>query len=214
MRWLILLILYVLTSVPVVAPFVGCTARHPPSRARQPLATTRGIPPPITQTRPRATHGAHYTLAIFPWNTGNSFRITSLEYGKSALTNVLANSAFVPVASYYTFPAGPPKLTSKDERRAWRRIWRWRAPGVSPHVDAAVELGRSLGVDAILTYAMDIQFGTDYLSVYLIDIATHRVYEANSETYIYEAEGLFALTTMTSKVLEEYLAQHGQPRAP
>ena len=198
LRWLF--------GVLVAAGLLACqttfpTSETPPARAVQPP-----VPSPTS-------HAGQYTLAILPWSiTGNHEDMYVAEpRAKAALESALAGSAFMPTHSYYTMEKYAVARLHAQDFPALRRVWRGAGP---PQVEVIAQLGAELGVAAVLVYDLDVRTGTDYVRVYLVDIARKQLHTVEAETYEFAESAYGTLLAMTQQVFAAYLREHVQPNTP
>jgi hypothetical protein len=148
---------------------------------------------------------AQYTLAVFPWilidgpddGGGSPFEITM-----SAFQDVLATSAFMPVASYYDLHEG---ATPIKEMPRLDNVWTGQGLSSEPNHKIVFQLGQQLGVDAIIMYFVAKLHENDQIQVYLFDIPAQRIYSAqgNSRWFVHHASR--AVSAATIIVFKKFL---------
>lgn len=144
-----------------------------------------------------------YTLAVLPWKIveanftgGSPYDITM-----DAFQGALAKAPFVPVFSYYNLQ----ESTTIKERPGIEGVWGGRSVTSDPNRQLVFQLGEQLDVDAAITYAVAEKFGTDYLSVYLFDIPSQKVYSSSGTISRFTEEASPILVGMTRRVFAKFL---------
>ncbi len=119
---------------------------------------------------------APYTLAILPWNLTKHRQADIYGFGMAALKKTLKTVPFRPVSSYYPF-SNTTRLASADIAGI-EELWNGGFFASGPPSGRALEMGRQLGVDAVLVYAIHAKPGPDDMWAHLFDIPQNQHYIA------------------------------------
>ncbi len=174
---------------------VACAPQQPiPTDSRQSESARKLNPPPLPEGK--------YALAILPWSITGGFEdsISAELEGLRALNSILHETDFIPTHSYYEMETVQPKRLTRKEFPELRRTWR----GKNLNMDAILRLGSDLGVRAVFLYDMDVNFGTDVLRAYIVDMASQKTYEAEGTTWDFAEESYEALLGLAREVLAAY----------
>jgi hypothetical protein len=121
---------------------------------------------------------------------------------KEALESALGGSAFVLTHSYYAMEKHAVQRLHAQDFPVLRRVWRGAGP---PQIEIITQLGAELGATAVLLYELDVRIGTDYLRVYLVDIARKKIHSVQAETHDFAESSYATLLAMTQQVLAAYV---------
>ncbi len=144
-----------------------------------------------------------YTLAVFPWQVIHEYNSGShpFDLTMSEFQDVLDESAFVPTFSFYNLRQS---TTTIRERPGIENLWRGRDFLKEPDHQIVFQLGKELGVDAVITYSVAELHDTDYLYVYLFDIVTQTVHRSDGTSGNFTREAPVVLAGMTQSVFTKF----------
>lgn len=161
---------------------------NPPKGSAAPAADDQAAvsPTPATLSPP----GSPIKLAIFPMKQEvpkpyDRFYISQLGAKLDEIGSV------EPMYSYYNLgpKANAQKISSKilgprELDKMWIQSYFSRA---KPNVDVICQIGRKLGVDAVLTYNMRLRVGTEdnFITAFVVDVATKDFYAQRSRYVTY-----------------------------
>ena len=172
---------------------------------------------PIVSTPKVQKPDSRIKLVIFPWRlTGTASRWNFLAI--SGLTAALHSNenAIVTSYSYYQIKTRPEPETLRHDyfsQDVLDRLWYGQDGSVSkvPNVGMVCKLAKQLGADAVLVsdnYAKPWDPDPGTYKVYLIDVKTAKMYQAQSATQDIEGQGERKFEQLAEKVLGQYLTNH------